>query len=706
MGTEAYLGTARRRQSLRRHARLVDYRIHEGCNARAWVHVKAAANGAIKHPQNMFLVSLPPSGAGQSCQALSRDDLAKMIRHSHRCEVVEPVESRRIPLWQGHNECHLYDWRGAKPCLPAGTTSAYLIDADDPAQALHLQRNDVVMFEEVLGPWTGSSADADRSHRHAVRITDVNAHRDDLFKVALVKIEWDEADALPFPLWISKPHDAVWERADGTAVTVVRGNIVLVDHGRKVLDDPVNLTPSHEVPPPAFEAHYPAARIKAKLSAANLTFSEGLARVGAAASAQLKQDPRRAVPQLVLHAKNGDRKLLETFSILELREVARIAERLVDSLVVGERHPVLEKLPRAARHAKQLIHTCGCRHDPAALAILGSLGNFRPRIQDDLRDIWMPRYDLIDSASTDSHFVVEMADDRQAHLRFGQCGFGRTPDPDGRPDQAEIQAKIQADYRIGNGAAGNAPAEAIRAFGFYGPPAVDIESVRNPLPAVGGVDPESSRQIRLFAPHAIRSQLQRAITAQDYEQIVMREFGRLLQRVKATLRWTGHEVEALVVVDSKGREVADLDLLQRIRSTLIPFRRIGHTVEVRGAERVIPRLALSVCIGPHVIREQVVNELDRLFSDQVLPNGTLAFFHPDHLTFGEGVLLSPIVAVASRVAGVIHAEVAQLCRRDEGPGDESENGVLPLRQQEIVRFDNNDQHPEFGILEIDLKGGR
>ena len=39
VATEAYLGTARRRVSSRRHARLVDYLMHDGCNARAWVHV-------------------------------------------------------------------------------------------------------------------------------------------------------------------------------------------------------------------------------------------------------------------------------------------------------------------------------------------------------------------------------------------------------------------------------------------------------------------------------------------------------------------------------------------------------------------------------------------------------------------------------------------------------------------------------------------
>ena len=40
VATEAYLDTARSRISLRRHARLVDYRMHDGANARAWVQVR------------------------------------------------------------------------------------------------------------------------------------------------------------------------------------------------------------------------------------------------------------------------------------------------------------------------------------------------------------------------------------------------------------------------------------------------------------------------------------------------------------------------------------------------------------------------------------------------------------------------------------------------------------------------------------------
>ena len=42
VATEAYLGTARLRTSVRRHARLLDYLMHDGCNARAWVAMRAS----------------------------------------------------------------------------------------------------------------------------------------------------------------------------------------------------------------------------------------------------------------------------------------------------------------------------------------------------------------------------------------------------------------------------------------------------------------------------------------------------------------------------------------------------------------------------------------------------------------------------------------------------------------------------------------
>ena len=50
VGTEAYLATARSRTSVRRHARLRDYSMHEGANARTYVtfavEAASSADGA------------------------------------------------------------------------------------------------------------------------------------------------------------------------------------------------------------------------------------------------------------------------------------------------------------------------------------------------------------------------------------------------------------------------------------------------------------------------------------------------------------------------------------------------------------------------------------------------------------------------------------------------------------------------------------
>lgn len=733
VATEAYLGTARLRKSLRRHARLVDYRVHEGCNARAWVHLKVSEKSVAFHSRDLFFVSVPNQSSTASTSSLSKESLNEIIRKSPGCEVYEPVVSKAFTFWASHNDCRIHDWGGATPCLPKGATSAYLSNPDGATaderqlvkptvdrkvikhkpltdKGLQFRKGDIVIFEEIIGPWTGNDADADPTHRHVVRLTDVDyEQRDDLHeedgkpsRLPLVKISWGMEDALPFTLWITKPTDAEWTSTTNRPISVARGNVLLVDHGRSLRDE-VNLSKTWEVPDGQSNAHYPAAKIKASLGSANLTFSAALPSSGAPASAQVNQDPRKATPQVLLQPSGRSRQILEQFTILELRDPRRIAKRLFAQLEVDPVAAQHSTLPKSTMYAAHVQRSCGCHGEPAATQFLG-LTKLNETIRDDLCNVWLPLCDLIDCGPDDARFVVEMSDDRQAQLRFGQRGFGRTPDLEENPRLAEMVA----DYRVGNGIAGNVPAESIRMFGSFGPLIPGIEAVRNPLPAVGGVDPENPQQVRLFAPHAIRSELRRAITAEDYEHIAMREFGQLLQRAKATFLWTGHEYEVLLAVDPKGREVAAPNLLTKIRWALHRYRRIGHSVRVRGAERVVPTIKLSVCLNPHVIKGQIRSELDRLFSHQVLPDGTLGFFHPDQLTFGAGISVSKIIAAATRAVGdrIIHIEVTALHRTDEGPAYELENGFLPLRPQEIVRFDNDRNHPEFGTLQLEIKGGR
>ncbi len=109
---------------------------------------------------------------------------------------------------------------------------------------------------------------------------------------------------------------------------------------------------------------------------------------------------------------------------------------------------------------------------------------------------WTARQDLLASEPDDRDLVVEIDNDGRAHLRFGDGQCGRSPDAGN---------SFIANYRIGCGVVGNVGAEAIshlvlKNFKFDG---VSI-SVRNPLPAQGGEDPESIAEAKLFAPHDFR----------------------------------------------------------------------------------------------------------------------------------------------------------------------------------------------------------
>ncbi len=59
VATEAYLGTARRRVSVRRHARLLDYPMHDGVNARLWVQVQVNQDNVLLPARTQLLTRVP-----------------------------------------------------------------------------------------------------------------------------------------------------------------------------------------------------------------------------------------------------------------------------------------------------------------------------------------------------------------------------------------------------------------------------------------------------------------------------------------------------------------------------------------------------------------------------------------------------------------------------------------------------------------------
>src|SRR5262249_36097504 len=133
-------------------------------------------------------------------------------------------------------------------------------------------------------------------------------------------------------------------------------------------------------------------------------------------------------------------------------------------------------------------------------------------------------------------FVVEIESDQTAKLRFGDNINGKSP---------EIGTAFRAQFRIGNGAAGNVGADTLT---YIAAADARLQACRNPLPAMGGTDPETNEQIRRRAPQAFVRQ-ERAVRMADYEAIV--EQNSQVQNAVARLRWTGSWYTVFTTVDPK-----------------------------------------------------------------------------------------------------------------------------------------------------------
>ena len=366
IATEAYLNTARNRVSVRRHARLVDYRLHDGCNARAWVHVQVSGGGGVALAQGTPLLTRTPDaptvlepGSKPLADALAAGAAVFEVAHD-------------ATLHADLNRLEVYTWGNQGCCLPRGTTRATLRGAHPL-----LKVGDVLVFQEEFSPTTFKAQDAARDHRCAVRLTSAKTGTDPsgrLFDetpvdapLDITEIEWDSGDALPFPLCIS-----VAERP-GLVVSAALGNIVLADHGQTVAAEKLGNVPKSLLNrAPATTAGHDCER------------------------ADDEPVPVRFRPQL---ARGPVTQGFDLAALLAL-PMGEDDSPSATALLLRDPH---EALPRFK-------------------ALTGTLG---AQISH-----WTVQRDLLASGADATYFVLETEDDGRARIRFGDDAHGQRPDTD------------------------------------------------------------------------------------------------------------------------------------------------------------------------------------------------------------------------------------------------------------------------------------
>lgn len=235
---EAYLATARKRVSLARHARLVDYHIHQGNQARTWVAFEMAT-ALILAPADELSVGKNFrfwAGAGDERDDSSVVFMTRAARSAH-------------PL---ANRLSLYTWSGAIPSLAAGSTAADIqplggtdiapVPVATQSAAVELQnlirsrRVERLLVEERLNPATGKRPGRDPLRRQLLRLLEGDEAATAMFDPLtgppasaqwFVRVRWREEDALRtnFCFTVECPAPVHF-------VSLFHGNLVEAHHGR------------------------------------------------------------------------------------------------------------------------------------------------------------------------------------------------------------------------------------------------------------------------------------------------------------------------------------------------------------------------------------------------------------------------------------------------------------------------------------------
>jgi len=688
IATESFLETARQRRSVRRHARLVDYRMHEGRNAWTWVAVSVSQDGVLPQGTPVLSRIAAPLRPGEPVPGTVIDDLwlaatspEVFERNRALADVVVFETAHELACSTRNDEIQIHTWGNDDCVLARGTREAYLfsVTGGGTANRPQLHDGDFLVLEEVRGvSGDGLPIDADRRHRIVVRVEGEPEATNDLLysrtlasvsdpvsgisqwelqrwtagpTLPLLRVRWRRADALPFPLCLSATTD------DGRrlrSISVGRGNVALADHGRTVAE-PLE---------PVVAGRHP---VEIRLTRGPLT-QQAIPPDDRRFAARPLNSPRR-----VLDGRPGD-------------AVPALVMRSVDIAGVRTWAPVRDLLDSTPFDEHVIAEPGGPVDGSVAV----------PTITD------------ADAGAAGAGVVFGAG----SIVRFGDGTYGADPEAGRTPGDVQYQAW----YRVGNGPGGNVGADTLV---HLAAPAVSgswptVSSVRNPLAATGGIAPESITEVRLTAPVAFSVDQRRAVTEADYAAAVKRLPS--VQGAVATFRWTGSWLTVFMGVDpadpadlidrADGRTGLSAALEREVRVQLDHVRQAGYDLEVRPPTFVPLDVLLDICVLAGHFRMEVIHAVRTAMGSGYQPDGTPGFFNASRWTFGRPVWLSALYAAIEAVPGVDNVSITRFRRLGEADNGELDRGRLELGPWEIARCDNDPNFAEHGVLTVTGQGGK
>ncbi len=276
-------------------------------------------------------------------------------------------------------------------------------------------------------------------------------------------------------------------------------------------------------------------------------------------------------------------------------------------------------------------------------------------------DSWTLQETLAFSRAGQKDYVIEIDENDQATVIFGDGSFGAIP-PNG--------SQIQATYRVGGGTGGNVPAKSIQSIVGAPQLALLAAQVSNPDPSSGGADRESIEHAVDHAPAVFRS-MKRAVTIADYEALALSFKG--VGKVQA--RPTAWNTVTLYVAPEGGGKVSDV-----LEGNLVAYfedkRMASQVIEVADVDYVSIYITAEIGVESFYVRSEVQANVAAAAA------ALLAF---DSVTFGQTIYVSKFYEVAEQIPGVLYVNISEFRRSNPLPNtpDPAATGKILLADNEV-----------------------
>ncbi len=653
---EGYFETATQRRSLRRHARMVDYYLHDGKGGSTWldfavdasapVHIISAGTPVWVPPPSILSAEPPAHRRGRSPSVF---EVGHGIVQGHSgltpplgvlASQTNIYPSPNFNLRNGANEMSAYQWDENDTCLLVDSTFLHVVGH----HAADLPLEDFTN-PDVPGKWVvlkTNPLDASVPARTwLVRLIHVTNEVDPLTATNITRLEWEASQATKFEMELE--------------TLVVRGNIVPATAGE-------TLEAFFKVEPTPQAVALPALP-PAPAPVSNTSYTENFSTYAVERSRILFTLPGSETREVVSHGPTLDHASPEV--------------RVMDG----------------SWAAGLFVPSNEWEWKRSLLGVSSSLPSDKHFTLDVGAWRRVALYRRVDETGTPQEFVhFDYANARGATVQFGSGEFGEVP---------SRNLDLRVIYRLGHGRGDNVAADSLTDFD----PAVlpFVTASTNPFGVTDAVNPETADEARHVAPQAFRAETFRAVRAEDYAAAV--EKLAWVQRAGAQFRWTGSWLTLFATPDPKGSFTLSPEERKDLERQLDRYRLAGRETYGMNPNFANLDLEIHICVAPSSYAGEVKEAvLEVLFGRRGVRPLT-GFFSPDNWTFGDPLERARLEAVIQTVPGVRSVEEIFIRRRGWFEQRLFSELVYSVAADEIIRVENNPELPERGAVRLVMEGG-